>query len=75
MDTEADLGDRVGLYTHCVTVVLGDGRVVHQGAYPGETHCAPTFMDAWAALLNAKWNQVNTSTLHFKIVLFFLTFQ
>ena len=58
VDTEVDLGDKVGLYTHCVTVELGDGRIVHQGAYPGTTHCAPTFIDAWSQLLNAQWNQV-----------------
>ena len=54
----ADFGDNTGLYTHCVTVQLGDGRIVHQGAYPGETHCAPTFLEAWKQFLNAKWNQV-----------------
>ena len=58
VDTEVDLGDQVGLYTHCVTVELGDGRIVHQGPYPGHTHCAPTFLDAWEQLLNAQWNQV-----------------
>jgi len=57
VDTVADLGDQLGLYTHCVTVELGDGRIVNQGPYPGDTHCAPTFLDAWAQHLNAKWNQ------------------
>ena len=31
VDTVADLGDQLGLYTHCVTVELGDGRIVNQG--------------------------------------------
>ena len=58
MDTVKDLGDVVGFYTQCVSVILGDGRIIRQGAYPGETHCDPTFKDAWAQLLNAQWNQV-----------------
>jgi len=66
VDTVEDLGDVVGFYTQCVSVVLGDGRIVRQGAYPGETHCDPTFKDAWAQLLNAQWNQVQSVKLFFR---------
>ena len=51
-------GDLVGLYNQCVTISLGDGRVVEQNIYPGETHCQQIFSQAWGVLLNSQWNQV-----------------
>ena len=35
VDSVADLGDTVGLFTHCVTVTLGDGTIVKQEILPG----------------------------------------
>ena len=58
VDSVVTKGDLVGLYDQCVTVILGDGRMVEQNIYPGETHCQPVFKRAWQALLNSRWNQV-----------------
>ena len=58
IDSVVTKGDLVGLYNQCVTVSLGDGRVVEQNIYPGETHCQPIFKQAWRMLLNSQWNQV-----------------
>ena len=58
IDSVVTKGDLVGLYNQCVTVSLGDGRVVEQNIYPGETHCLPIFKQAWRMLLNSQWNQV-----------------
>ena len=58
MDSVQHKGDVVGLYNHCVTVRLGDGRVVEQNIYPGQTHCQDIFIQAWTQLLNSQWNQV-----------------
>merc|ERR1712156_1004292 len=30
--------DVVGLFNHCVTVKLADGRIIEQNIYPGSTH-------------------------------------
>ena len=58
IDSVVTKGDLVGLYNQCVTVSLGDGRVVEQNIYPGETHCQSVFKQAWRMLLNSQWNQV-----------------
>ena len=58
IDSVVTKGDLVGLYNQCVTVSLGDGRVVEQNIYPGETHCQPIFIQSWKMLLNSQWNQV-----------------
>ena len=38
VDSEADLGDTSGLYTHCVTISMGEGegKVVEQSIMPGK---------------------------------------
>ena len=58
IDSVVTKGDLVGLYNQCVTVSLGDLRVVEQNIYPGETHCQHMFIQAWKKLLNSQWNQV-----------------
>ena len=50
--------DAVGLFNHCVTVKLADGRVIEQNIYPGSTHCQEIFIQSWSMLLNSQWNQV-----------------
>merc|ERR1719219_389160 len=49
--------DVVGLFNHCVTVQLADGRIIEQNIYPGSTHCQEIFIQAWTMLLNSQWNQ------------------
>ena len=46
------------LLNHCVTIVVGEDRVVEQSIMPGSTHCTKIFLEAWEILLSAKWNQV-----------------
>merc|ERR1712223_1272260 len=46
-----------GLFNHCVTVKLEDGRIIEQNIYPGSTHCQEIFIQAWTMLLNSQWNQ------------------
>ena len=50
--------DVVGLFNHCVTVKLADGRIIEQNIYPGSTHCQEIFIQSWTMLLNSQWNQV-----------------
>eukprot|EP00090_Calanus_glacialis_P008557 TRINITY_DN16900_c0_g1_i1.p1 TRINITY_DN16900_c0_g1~~TRINITY_DN16900_c0_g1_i1.p1 ORF type:complete len:150 (+),score=34.80 TRINITY_DN16900_c0_g1_i1:46-495(+) len=59
VDSVADLGDTSGLYTHCVTITMGEekGKVVEQSIMPGSTHCSSIFLESWEMLLNSKWNQ------------------
>ena len=45
---------------YCVTIVVGEDRVVEQSIMPT---CSEVFLESWKALLNSKWNQVE----HFKI--------
>ena len=52
--------DVVGLFNHCVTVKLEDGRIIEQNIYPGSTHCQEIFIQAWTMLLNSQWNQVSS---------------
>ena len=49
--------DVVGLFNHCVTVKLADGRIIEQNIYPGSTHCQEIFLQSWSMLLNSQWNQ------------------
>merc|ERR1711988_174724 len=49
--------DVVGLFNHCVTVKLADGRIIEQNIYPGSTHCQEIFLQSWTMLLNSQWNQ------------------
>ena len=58
MDSETELGDSNNLLSHCVTVVVGEDRVVEQSIMPGSTHCSKIFLESWQILLNSKWNQV-----------------
>ena len=53
--------DVVGLFNHCVTVKLADGRIIEQNIYPGSTHCQEIFIQSWTMLLNSQWNQVGAS--------------
>ena len=53
--------DVVGLFNHCVTVKLADGRIIEQNIYPGSTHCQEIFIQSWTMLLNSQWNQVGNS--------------
>ena len=53
--------DVVGLFNHCVTVKLADGRIIEQNIYPGSTHCQEIFLQSWTMLLNSQWNQVTAS--------------
>ena len=48
----------MGLFNHCVTVKLADGRIIEQNIYPGSTHCQEIFLQSWTMLLNSQWNQV-----------------
>ena len=64
IDSVIAKGDVVGLYTMCVTVTLGDGRMVEQNIYPGETHCQQIFRQAWRMLLNSQWNQVRLHKIY-----------
>ena len=55
--------DAVGLFNHCVTVKLADGRVIEQNIYPGSTHCQEIFIQSWSMLLNSQWNQVGNRNI------------
>ena len=48
--------------THCVTIVVGEDRVVQQSIMNGFTSCSEIFLETWKTLLSSKWNQVE----HFK---------
>ena len=52
-------GDVCGLYSMCVIITLGDGSVVEQNIYPGDTHCHPVFLQEWTRLLTNQWDQVH----------------
>ena len=58
MESEAEL------LNHCVTIVVGEDRVVEQSIMPGSTHCAKIFLESWQILLNSKWNQVEHFALN-----------
>ena len=51
------------LLNHCVTIVVGEDRVVEQSIMPGSTHCSKIFLESWQILLNSKWNQVKLNEI------------
>ena len=52
-----DLGDRGGLYTHCVDVRLANGTVLHQDLVPALPSCKSSFISTWRASLQKTYQQ------------------
>ena len=62
------------LLNHCVTIVVGEDRVVEQSIMPGSTHCAKIFLESWQILLNSKWNQVEHFALNGNLEFLYFVF-
>ena len=65
-----DLGDRGGLYTHCIDVRLANGTVLHQDVVPTLPSCKASFIQTWhdtlvkrysmeVSIICCEWNRCN----------------
>lgn len=52
-----DLGDRGGLYTHCLDIRLANGTVLHQDVVPAQPACKSSFIQTWKLTLQRTYQQ------------------
>ncbi len=57
VDSLRDLGDRGGLYSHCVDVRLANGTVLDQGVHPLYPTCVGDFLSIWREKLVKEYKQ------------------
>ncbi len=51
------LGDRGGLYTHCVDIRLANGTVLYQDMHPARPTCVGSFLSVWREKLVKEFQQ------------------
>ncbi len=70
VDSLRDLGDRGGLYSHCVDVRLANGTVLYQDVHPLYPTCVGDFLTIWreklvktykqdVSVICCEWNRCN----------------
>lgn len=70
IDSLRDLGDRGGLYTHCVDIRLANGTVLYQDLSPERPTCVGNFLAVWreklvkeykmeVSVICCEWNRCN----------------
>lgn len=70
VDSLRDLGDRGGLYTHCVDIRLANGTVLYQDMHPAMPTCVGNFLSVWreqlvkdykmdVSVICCEWNRCN----------------
>ena len=70
VDSLRDLGDRGGLYTHCVDIRLANGTVLYQDMHPARPTCVGNFLSVWreqlvkdykmdVSVICCEWNRCN----------------
>jgi len=70
IDSLRDLGDRGGLYTHCIDIRLANGTVIYQELSPAMPTCEGTFLSVWkeklmreykmeVSAICCEWNRCN----------------
>ena len=70
IDSLRDLGDRGGLYTHCVDIRLANGTVLYQDLSPESPACVGNFLAVWreklvkeykmdVSVICCEWNRCN----------------
>ena len=73
IDSLRDLGDRGGLYTHCVDIRLANGTVLYQDLHPARPSCQGNFLTVWkeklvkefkqdVSVICCEWNRCNGRT-------------